>query len=160
MSADIKKSLGLKKSIMTSLASDLANGVIYVYSGSMPSDPDAAEAGTHIGTVTLNGGDFTFGVATNGLNLDVQDDGSLDIASDETWICTGESAAGASGTNAGYAVFYPNASGNTGEDASGTKKRVLLRMGVSSGFFRMNNTLIQSGGKYTIDSCNFTWPAE
>lgn len=53
----------------TGFSTTLANGVIEIRSGSQPASADDAATGVLLGTVTLNSGAFTPGVATNGLTF-------------------------------------------------------------------------------------------
>jgi len=103
----------------------LANAVIAIYSGTQPVNADAAESGTLLGYITKDGGSFTAGSATNGLNWDAAVDGVCAKPSAEEWAIIPV----ASGT-AGYGRLYDNAM-VTG--ASTTSKRIDLACGVGSG---------------------------
>lgn len=86
-----------------------ANGVLAIFGGgTQPATADAEELGTLLCLVTLNGGAFTAGVATNGLNFDAPVGGVLSKAVAETWKGNGLAAAG-TGTTATHFRFYANA---------------------------------------------------
>ena len=157
MSTDVRSSVAAKNAVLASFPTTFENAVIHVYSGTAPSTLAGGETGAHVGTISKDGGAFVFGTATNGLNFTVSD-GKVVKATAETWILTGLEAAGASGTDAGYAVLYPNGAGNTGADPGGTKVRILLTIGTTTGFFKMASRRIVSGGKYAINSFEMTWP--
>jgi hypothetical protein len=62
----------------------MANGIIAGYSGTQPLTADAAETGTLLILFTVNGGAFTPGVPTNGINMGTSVNGVLSKDSGET----------------------------------------------------------------------------
>ena len=68
----LELSTGLRSGMLnsTGIKEAFANGTIFVYNGPQPINADAAVQGTLLGQVTLNGGAFTFGTSTNGINFD------------------------------------------------------------------------------------------
>jgi len=104
----LRLSTGLVTELMgdgsgNSLKELLANGVMDIYSGSQPSTADAAESGIKLASITLASGDFTGGVATNGLEFDAAVDGELSKAAAEVW-----SGIGLAVGTAGWFRFYAN----------------------------------------------------
>jgi len=138
---------GSVKSIMT-------NFTIHIYSGTQPATADAAETGDRLMKLTLNGGAFTSGAATNGLNFHtVSTAGVLPKATGETWSGSGETAAGA-GTVAGYFRAYANTV-VTGISTTGV--RFDGAIGTSSTYeMQMSNTTIVSGVAATVNSFSYT----
>jgi len=61
------------------------NGVMEIFTGVQPLNADAVETGDKVAIVTVDGGAFTAGVATNGLNFDDTTDATLTQASAEDW---------------------------------------------------------------------------
>lgn len=127
-----------------------ANAVIAVYTGTQPANADAAETGTLLGYITEDGGDFTGGVATNGLNWDAAVAGVCGKPSATEWAIIPD----ASGT-AGWARLYANAM-VTG--ASTTAVRIDMACGVGAGELRMSTTTLASGVKSVVNSLNVTVP--
>lgn len=127
-----------------------ANAVIAVYSGTQPANADAVETGTLLGLITVDGGEFTGGSATNGLNWDAAVAGVCSKPSDEEWAII----PGASGT-AGWARLYSNAM-VTG--ASATAVRIDLACGVGAGELRFSTTTLTVGVKSVLNSLNVTFP--
>lgn len=85
------------------------NGVIGIFGGTQPATANDSEGSAPLlALITLNGGAFTAGVATNGINLSDPVDGVLSKASGEIWSGNGTSAAGA-GTAATWFRHYTNA---------------------------------------------------
>ena len=125
-----------------------ANGVIAIFGGTMPATSNDAEGSSPLVLLTLNGGAFTAGVATNGINLSNPVDGVLSKASGETWSGTGLAAAG-TGTQATWFRHYANAY-VTG--ASTTAVRYDGAIGTSASFEGvLTNTTIVEGVPVT---CN------
>lgn len=89
-----------------SLTDLLLDGIIEIYSGSRPSSADLTEAGygTLLLKITLDGGAFTAGVATNGISLGTFAALVIKRASGETW-----KGAGLAAGTAGWARWYSNA---------------------------------------------------
>lgn len=101
-------STGHANMICAAFKAAYANCVIGIYSGTKPASADLAENGALLALITLNGGNFTAGQPTNGLNFGTVAAGSVPKAPAETWSGLGKAAAGA-GTNAGYFRMYANA---------------------------------------------------
>lgn len=85
-----------------------ANGIIAIFGTDQPATSNDAEGGSPLVLLTNNGGPFTAGVATNGINLSDPVDGVLSKASGETWSGIGLAAAG-TGTQAKWFRHYANA---------------------------------------------------
>ena len=79
----------VRNSFAAAFKTAFTNGVIYMYSGAMPTDADAAVQGTLLGKVTKDGGTFAFGTSTNGINWDTPTGGVVSKAAAETWTYTG-----------------------------------------------------------------------
>ena len=125
-----------------------ANGVIAIFGGTMPTTANDTEGSSPLVLLTLNGGAFTAGVATNGINLSTPVDGVLSKASGETWSGVGLAAAG-TGTQATWFRHYAN-SYVTG--ASTTAVRYDGAIGTSASFEGvLTNTTIVEGVPVT---CN------
>lgn len=125
-----------------------ANAVGAFYTGAQPASGDAAETGTLLGYLTVDGGEFTPGSPTNGLNWEDAVDGVLAKKSGDIFQCTPV----VSGT-AGYLRLYDNAK-VTG--ASTSAVRVDLACGVGTGEVRLSSTTFTSGVPVTINSFNGT----
>ena len=134
-----------------SFATTFANGVIEVYTGTQPVTADAAVTGTLLGTVTLNSGAFTPGVATNGLTFATAVAGA--VSKSGVWSFNGVAA----GT-AGWFRFKGNAA-----DAGGVTT-VLPRLdgsvAVSGADLNLSNIAIALNAPSTIDTFTFTIPAQ
>jgi len=153
ISTGFKKGLLGKTAPYGSFAELLADGVIRIYSGSRPASADATETGTLLLTITKDGGAFTGGSATNGLNMGEFDGTtlkrSLDGGSPETWKGTGL----ADGTS-GWCRFYAN-DYTTG--ASTTAVRCDGIVSVSGGELNMSNgTTITTGVDSEVTDVSFT----
>lgn len=135
----------------TGFASTFANGVIEIYSGAQPATADAAVTGTLLGTVTLNSGAFTPGVATNGLTFAAASGGA--VSKSGVWSFNGVAA----GT-AGWFRLKGNA-----VDAGGIST-VLPRLdgsiAVSGADMNLSNIVIAVSAPNTIDTFTFTFPAQ
>lgn len=153
--AIIRESTGLRneriKAGGKSLADALANGIIKLYSGTIPSDPDAEITDTALVEITESGGSFTSGVATNGLNLDVATDGTVAKSTSETWQGVNSS----SGT-LGWGCYFAN---TVDVSASTTAIRLLFDISTSGATLNMSTTLITSGEDTVISSFTLTQPA-
>ena len=127
-----------------------ANAVIAVYTGTQPANADAAESGTLLGLITVDGGAFTGGIATNGLNWEAAVAGVSGKPNDEEWAIIPD----ASGT-AGWARLYNNAM-TTG--ASTTAVRIDMACGVGAGELRMSTTSLVVDVKSVVNTLNVTIP--
>lgn len=152
----IKLSTGLKNEMMKSggksLADALANGVMHIYSGSIPADADQTESGSVLlAVITESGGDFTGGVATNGINFDVAVGGVVSKATGETWRDDSANATNTAGWFAIYANDY-----TTG--ASTTAIRLFGTISTSGADMNMTTTSVSAGAPLTIDNGSLTLP--
>jgi hypothetical protein len=135
------------------LADIFEDCVLEIYSGSQPSNADAAETGTKLCRITLSSGAFTPGSPTNGLDWDAPASGKLSKASGETWSGTNL----ATGT-AGWFRLYDNMY-STGADSSAKKVRLDGAVGTSGAQLNMSSTSLTSGATTTIDQFDLTLPA-
>lgn len=87
----VSMSTGLKQGLLGSSGIDeiFTNCTIHFYSGAQPANADAAVTGTPLAQATLNGGSFTPGSATNGLNFAAPVAGVLSKEPAETWTIKG-----------------------------------------------------------------------
>lgn len=149
----IRASTGLKNAMLgeVGLKAALADGVLRIYSGSQPASADSAVAGTLLLEVTLDGGTFNHGTATNGLNWDDPADGEISKPAADTW----EGSGVASGT-AGWARF----SGNPVDDgsASTTLPRIDMSVGKGTGDLQLSNVSVEAGAPVTVDVANLRLP--
>lgn len=149
----IRLSTGLKNEMMkaggSSLADAMADCVMRIYSSSQPSSADDVEVGTILAEITLDGGAFTGGVSTNGLNFDTAVGGVLTKAAGETWK---DENANATGT-AGWFRIYANAY-TTG--ASTTAMRIDGSIATSGADMNMTSTAVTADVSLTIDNGSLT----
>lgn len=127
-----------------------ANAVIVIRTGTQPATADAAETGDVLGMITVNGGAFTAGVTTNGLNWDAAVDGVCAKPSEEEWAII----PAVSGT-AGYGRLYAN---DMTTGASTTAVRMDLACGVGAGELRFSSTNLVATIKSVVNSLNITVP--
>ena len=140
-----------------SVKSVMQDGIIYIYSGAQPATADAAETGTLLLKLTVDGGAFTSGVATNGLEMGTSTDGVLSKAAAETWQGFGLAAAG-TGTVAGWFRWYAN---TVVQGISTTAVRVDGAIGTSTAYeMQMSNTTIAEGGLSTVNTFTYTAPKQ
>lgn len=134
----------------------MADGILCIFSGTKPASADAAEgSGLLLMKYTLNGGAFTGGVSTNGINFDVVANGVISKDALETWSGVGLAAAG-TGTTATWFRFYDN---NYTTGASTTAVRFDGSIGTSSSYeLRMSNTTIVEDGPATVSTFTVTFP--
>lgn len=127
-----------------------ANGVIAIFGGTKPTTANDTEGSAPLlALITLNGGAFTGGVSTNGLNLSDPVDGVLSKASGETWSGVGLPAAG-TGVVATWFRHYSNAY-TTG--ASTTATRWDGSIGTTSSYeMQTANTTVVEGVPFVINS--------
>lgn len=133
------------------------NGVLVIYGGaSLPDDLDDAITATPLCVVTLNGGDFTAGTATNGLNFDTATTNTIYKSSSETWSGTILPAAGSSGTTATFWVMYANAYNTS---ASTTAVRMAGSVStLSTAELPMANPVLVAGAPFIITNFAYTIP--
>lgn len=135
----------------------MQDGVIHIFSGGQPATADAAETGDLLMRLTVDSGDFTSGVATNGLEFGTATDGVLSKASGETWSGIGLAAAG-TGTVAGWFRWYANTV-ITGE--STTRICIDGQVGNSASYeMHMTNTTIVENYPATVGTATFTPPKQ
>lgn len=134
---------------LTTLKTDLADGTIYFYTGSQPSSPDAAVTGTLLGQVTVGGGAWSAGSATNGLEFGTAASASISKAAAEEWkfVCT------VAGT-IGWGRFVGNATDAGG--SSTTLPRIDFSVGITSGDMTMTKVTYAVGETGVIQT--FTIP--
>lgn len=129
-----------------SLKELLDGGILAIYGGSniaLPANVNAAETGTLLLLLTLNGGVFTPDIgagSTNGLVFEPSTDSALGKPSAATWkgIAVGNGAPR-------YARFYDKAY-NTGVDSGEDYNRIDLDVGYASGVVRLSNTNLYVSG--------------
>lgn len=127
------------------------NNVIRVYSGAEPADGDADEgAGTLLLEISLASGAVVAGTATNGNDFDAIVAGVLSKDTN-VWSDVGM----ATGTAAWWRMYDNGII--TG--SSSTAKRCQGTVGTSGVTFILSSTSIVSGSTTTLDTCNFTMPA-
>lgn len=145
---------------LTALKTALANGVIYLYSGSQPATPEAAPTGTLIGAISQNGGTWAAGTATYGLEFGTAAAASLSKASGETWTFTCTTA----GT-VGWGRFIANTTAGSGSlsaadtgatDGAETFPRIDFSVGITSGDMTMGKVTYALGETGAVSS--FTIP--
>lgn len=142
----VRFSKGLRQMMLGSadLKTAFTNSVLRVYSGVQPTSADGAITGTLLLEVTVDGGAFSHGSPTNGLNFDAPVDAVLAKAVAENWKGNGV----VQGT-AGWARL----SGNTLDD--GTVSEVLARIDLAvaktGGDLNLSNTSIVVGAPTTVD---------
>lgn len=124
-----RMSTGFINLLGNAIVTGLTDGVIRFYNGSQPADANYAPSGDLIGSATQDGGAFTNGSATNGLEL-TNTNGVLTIKSGENWIFKSVQA----GT-VRWARFEANADDDDSE--STTLVRLDLSVGVTTGNIKM-----------------------
>jgi len=127
-----------------------ANAVIAVRTGVQPTAANDTETGTLIGYITVNGGTFTPGASTNGLNWADAVAGVCAKPSDTEWgiipIETG---------TPGWARIYAN---DMTTGASTTAIRIDIACGVGAGELRFSTSSLTSGIKSVVNSLNVSVP--
>jgi hypothetical protein len=86
----VRLSTGLRKmwASTTSLQAILQTGVIDIYDGEQPVNPDYPPVGTHVARITQGGKTFSPGSATGGLLITTLDDGTVSMSG--TWTLKGQ----------------------------------------------------------------------
>lgn len=137
-----------------SVKATMADGVIYIYSGTQPATADAAETGDLLMVVSVDAGTFTPGSAAAGLEMGTSTDGVLSKASGETWKGVGLAAAGA-GTQAGWYRWYANA---RTQGISTTAVRVDGAIGTTSSYeMQLTNNVIVEAGELILQTFNYNF---
>lgn len=134
-----------------SLKDILRDGVLRIYSGSQPTDPDDAVAGTLLLEITESAGAFAHGAFANGLEFGDAANGVIAKASGETWQDQGL----ASGT-AGWFRFCANPTDDG--SASTSLPRIDGSVGTSGADLNLSSVSIVAGSTYTIDTYSLTLP--
>lgn len=147
----LRFSTGLRNGILnaTGIKEAMADGVIRIYSGAQPASADNAVTGTLLLEVTVNGGAFAHGTATNGLEFDAPASGILAKAAAEAWRGTGL----ADGV-AGWFRFCANPVDTGG--SSTTLARIDGSVGRSAADLNLSNVNIETGVPNTIDVFSIT----
>lgn len=143
-------STGFANMICNAIKTELANCVIGIYGGTKPANADTTEGSAPLlAWITLDGGVFTSGSATNGLNFDTITDGYLYKKASENWKFTGLAAAGL-GTVATWFRIYENTV-VTGDTTSSS--RLDGNIGSSSSYeMQLSNTTIVEDGPGTVST--------
>ena len=149
----VQLSTGLRNDMLnaTGFTEAFTNGVIYIYSGPQPANADAAVQGTLLGIITKNGGAFSFGTATNGLNFAAPSAGAVSKDSN-AWQMTGLVAG-----VAGWGRLMGNPTDNLG--SSTTLPRLDFNVANVGGDLDLSSVNIVVGAPTTIDTFTFTLPA-
>ncbi len=130
----------------------MRNGVLRGYSGSQPTNADAAASGTLLLEITESGGVFVHGEAANGINWDTASAGTISKAVAETWKASGL----ATGT-LGYIRICGNPA-DTGASST-VLPRVDMSVGTTSGAdMLVATTAIVAGKIYYLNDGVFTFP--
>lgn len=126
------------------------DGVLDIYSGTIPATADAAETGTKLVSITVASGAFVAGAPANGLEFGAPASGviSKDAA---TW-----SGVGLATGEAGYYVFYDNAY-TTGLSTAAI--RFMGTCGESGTDMVMSDATVTASATKTIDTFSITLPA-
>lgn len=147
-----KYSTGFINKTLQSIATELNNGCIEVYTGSPPTTADSPVKGTLLGVITSGGLAFTAGSPINGLQFEANAaDSSINKSASQVW----QFKALDSGT-AGWLRIKANVA-----DAGGNSTTAL----------RIDGTIAAYGGDatiegsaqidkdkiYTINSCSINW---
>ena len=143
-------STGAFNSLLTTLKTDLTDGVIKFYTGAQPTSPDAAVTGTYMGKVTIAGGAWTAGSPTNGLELDTPSGATIEKVAADEWKFVCET-----GGTIGWARFVSNSASDTG-GSSTSLVRIDFSVGITSGDCLMSKVTYAAGETAVIQS--FTLP--
>jgi hypothetical protein len=127
----------------------MKNGVIRIYTGAQPTSADAAPTGTLLGSITLNGGAFTEGVATNGLQLAAPVGRAVSKVGADVWNYTGIAA----GTM-GWFRFQANAVDD--DSVSASLVRIDGSIGITSGDMRVTSVTSAIGTVITHNTFTIT----
>lgn len=146
---------GIAKTIVAyarggSLKDAMKDGVIRIYSGSQPTSPDEAVAGTLLLEITVSAGAFVHGAHANALEFGAAAAGAIGKDTD-TWQDQGLASGVAS-----WFRFCANPSDGGGADT--TLARLDGSVGTSGADLNMSTTSIVSGSTYTIDTFTLTLP--
>lgn len=129
-------------------------GFIELRTGSQPSDPNGSViGGTLVVTITKDGGTWTAGEETNGLDLDVASDGSIGKPSADTWQGTAVAT-----TSIGYGVYYPNETDDGTAHTTEDRPRIVGQAGVGTGVFQLATLSATSGSPIAVQSLALGMP--
>ena len=142
--------------MLNGLKTGYANCAIRIYGNASP-PAKAADAlpGTILGLVTLNGGAFTPGEPTNGLNFAAPAMGEMSKPVDAVWKFKGI----ASGI-ATYGVFIRNAGDPGALETGETYPRMVAKVGNVKGTLILSNSEIVPGAEITVDALTISFPAQ
>jgi len=126
------------------------DGILDIYSGTMPVSADAAETGTKLVSITVSSGAFTAGQPANGLEFGAPSAGVISKDS-ATW-----SGVGLANGEAGYFVFYDNA---YTAGSSTTAIRFMGTCSETSGDLLMSDCTVTASVTKTISAFSITLPA-
>lgn len=149
----IRASTGLKNAMLgtVGLQAAMLDGVIRVYSGSQPASADAAVTGTLLMEITLNGGSFSHGSPTNGLEWDTPVGGTISKPVADTW-----QGAGISAGVAGWARFCANPLDDG--SSSTTLARIDMSVGKGTGDLQLSNVNVAVAAPITVDVATLRLP--
>jgi hypothetical protein len=147
-------STGLRQAMLnaTGFKAGLANGCLFLYTGSQPASADAAVTGSLAVKVTLASGAFVFGTATNGINFDAPVAGVINKAAAETW-----SGVGLINDTIGWFRFCANPADVFG--VSTTLLRMDGSVGVGGADLNLGTVAARIGAPLTIDTFQWTMPS-
>lgn len=151
----LRFSTGLRNAMLgsTGLKAAMANGVIRIYSGAQPANADSAVQGTLLAEITVDGGAFSHGSPTNGLNFDDPANALLQKAAAETWR-----GVGLANGSAGWFRFCANPADAGG--ASTTLARIDGSVAKTGGDLSVSNTNVETSVPITVDVCNIAQDAQ
>lgn len=136
-----------------SLKDIFRNGVLKIYSGSQPTDPNNAVAGTLLALLTLSSAAFTEGLEGGGLEFDDSVSGVIAKCSEEVWSGLGVAA--------GTASWFRLCGNATDAGALSTVlPRIDGTVGVSGADATISNTQIVVDAPYTVDTFALTFPMQ
>jgi hypothetical protein len=149
----IRASTGLKNAMLgtVGLQTALTDGVIRVYSGSQPASADNAVTGTLLMEITLNGGAFSHGSPTNGLEWDTPTAGTISKPVADAW-----QGAGITDGVAGWARFCANPLDDG--SSSTTLARVDMSVGKGTGDLQLSNVNVATSAPITVDVATLRLP--
>jgi hypothetical protein len=143
----LRLSTGLRQALLGTqdFRAELAVSFINIYTGSQPSDADAAATGTLLATI------YSDGTAT-GVSFDAPVAGVIAKAVAETWSGT----SGAEGTAGWFRLWE---AGGDPSILSTTESRVDGNVATSGANMNMSNTFVANGAVQTVSTFAITMPA-
>lgn len=151
----VRFSTGLRDGMLnaTGLKEAFTDGVLRIYSGAQPTSADSAITGTLLLEITVNGGAFSHGSPTNGLEFDAPSSGVIAKAAAETWQ--------GDGLAAGTAGWF-RLCGNPLDDGSSstTLARIDGSVGKTGADLNLSNVSIAVSAPTTIDAFQITLSEE